>query len=248
MNRSIEINCDMGEGFGRWKMGPDAELIKYVDVANIACGFHAGDPSIMINTIRLAKKHNVKVGAHPGLQDLLGFGRRRMSVDTEDMYAMILYQVGALKAMLEAEDMALNHVKPHGELFFYMHRDHGIMDAVLRAVKCFNVPIYGIPNEAQILACQKLGIDFKYEFYPDIDYNDSGRLVPVAESAVTTPEQIGDRIRRFALEDAVLSNSGSTVPTGFSSGPFSICIHSDLPQALDNARVAREVVDKLSKG
>ncbi|KAI5920350.1 hypothetical protein F4810DRAFT_702933 [Camillea tinctor] len=237
----------MGEGFGRWKMGPDEELMQYVDVANVACGFHAGDPSIMRSTVCLAKKYNIQIGAHPGLQDLIGFGRRRMNVNPEDMYAMILYQVGALKAILEAEGMTLNHVKPHGELFFYMHRDGKIMDAVLRAVRSFNVPIYGIPNEAQILACQRLGIDFRFEFYPDIDYNDSGSLVPVSESVATTPQLIGERIRKFALEDIVLSNSGSTVPLGFSSGPFSICIHSDLPQALENAQVAREVVSKLSE-
>ncbi|KAI0593301.1 hypothetical protein F4775DRAFT_578514 [Biscogniauxia sp. FL1348] len=247
MGRTIEINCDMGEGFGRWKMGPDEELMKYVDVANVACGFHAGDPSIMRNTVRLAKKYNIKVGAHPGLQDLFGFGRRRMSVAPDDMYAMVLYQVGALKAMLDAEGVALHHVKPHGELFFYMHRDSGIMDAVLRAVRAFGVPVYGIPNDAQAQACRRLGIPFTYEFYPDVDYNDAGTLVPVAESVATTPELIGERIRRFVAEDAVLSNSGSTVPLGFSSGPFSICIHSDLPHALENAQTARQVVSELSE-
>ncbi|KAK1599176.1 uncharacterized protein LY79DRAFT_575704 [Colletotrichum navitas] len=121
--RKYEINADMGEGFGRWKMGPDEELMPYIDAANIACGFHAGDPAIMLKTVRLCKRHGVKAGAHPGLQDMLGFGRRKMETDPNDMYAMVLYQVGALKAILDSEGVELSHVKPHGELFFYMQRD-----------------------------------------------------------------------------------------------------------------------------
>ncbi|KAF7556035.1 hypothetical protein G7Z17_g1700 [Cylindrodendrum hubeiense] len=110
----FKINTDMGESFGRWKMGPDEDLMPFIDVANIACGFHAGDPSIMLKTVRLCKKYGLKAGAYPGQQDLFGFGQRKIEVDPKDIYAMVLYQVGASKAMLNAEGMELSHVKPHG--------------------------------------------------------------------------------------------------------------------------------------
>ncbi|KAJ0367955.1 hypothetical protein COL26b_011022 [Colletotrichum chrysophilum] len=159
----FEINADMGEGFGRWKMGPDEELMPYIDAANIACGFHAGDPSIMHKTIALCKQHGVKAGAHPGLADLLGFGRRKMEIDPKDMYCMVLYQVGALKAMLDAQGVPLAHIKPHGELFFYMQRDLAIMRAVLEACATFKVPVYGACNAAQAEMCAELGVEFQGE-------------------------------------------------------------------------------------
>ncbi|KAJ0337610.1 hypothetical protein COL922a_006603 [Colletotrichum nupharicola] len=163
----FEINADMGEGFGRWKMGPDEELMPYIDAANIACGFHAGDPSIMHKTIALCKQHGVKAGAHPGLADLLGFGRRKMEIDPKDMYCMVLYQVGALKAMLDAQGVPLAHIKPHGELFFYMQRDLTIMRAVLEACATFKVPVYGAWNTAQAEMCAELGVEFQGEVRPD---------------------------------------------------------------------------------
>ncbi|KAI1097208.1 LamB/YcsF [Jackrogersella minutella] len=247
-SRWIEINCDMGEGFGRWKMGPDEELMRYVDVANVACGFHAGDPSIMLRTVRLAKQHGVRVGAHPGMPDLLGFGRRRMSIAPDEMYALVLYQVGALAGMLAAEGVPLNHVKPHGELYFYVQRDAAIRDAVLRAVRTFNVPIYGMPTKDMIADCQRIGLKLIPEFYADINYNDEGQLVPVAESVPATPELISERIRMFASKGQVKSKSGDVVDIPVDRQGFSICIHSDLPGALENAAAARAAVDLEQKG
>ncbi|TAQ89761.1 hypothetical protein B7494_g1936 [Chlorociboria aeruginascens] len=249
----IEINCDMGEGFGRWKMvinrhdpqsnkwasahvrqGPDDELIKYIDVANVACGFHAGDPSLMLKTVRMAKAHHVKIGAHPGLQDLFGFGRRRMEVDPEDMYASILYQVGALKAILESEGLSLNHIKPHGELFFYMQRDAKIMDAVLRAAAVYKVPVYACKNEMQKDMCVKYELPFQEELYVDIDYTPQGALVPVASSEKATPELIYERVTRCAASDERDHNQDGTFRVGFQGKPFSVCIHSDMITALEN--------------
>jgi lactam utilization protein B len=213
--QKIEINCDMREGFGRWKMvqyvsssivphyasfstdsdsGPDEELIKYIDVANVACGFHAGDPSMILKTVRMAKKHNVKIGAHAGLQDLFGFGRRRIEVDPEDMYASILYQVGALKAFLEAEGVPLNYIKPHGELFLYMQCDAVIMDAVLRAAAVYKVPDYACKTEMQKEMCAKYNLPFQEELYVDLDYSPEGTPVAVAKSKMATPEIIYNRI------------------------------------------------------
>ncbi|KAL3294287.1 kinesin light chain [Colletotrichum asianum] len=192
----FEINADMGEGFGRWKMGPDEELMPYIDAANIACGFHAGDPSIMHKTIALCKQHGVKAGAHPGLADLLGFGRRKMEIDPKDMYCMVLYQVGALKAMLDAQGVPLAHIKPHGELFFYMQRDLIIMRAVLEACATFKVPVYGAWNAAQAEMCAELGVEFQGEVYVDIDYSPEGALLPVAKSQPATPERCYERAKR----------------------------------------------------
>lgn len=226
--------------------GPDEELMKYIDVANIACGFHAGDPSLMLKTVRLAKANNVKMGAHPGLQDLFGFGRRRIEVDPEDMYASILYQVGALKGFLDAEGVPLNHIKPHGELFFYMQRDAVIMDAVLRAASHYKVPVYGGKSEMEKEMCAKYGLPFQEELYVDIDYNPQGGLVPVSKSKTATPDMIYNRVMECALKDERDHNEGGVLKAGFNGQPFSICVHSDMTTALENARMARKAVDEAN--
>ncbi|KAF9696571.1 hypothetical protein EKO04_005161 [Ascochyta lentis] len=242
MERHIEINCDMGEGYGRWKMGPDEALMQHIDVANIACGFHAGDPSIMMKTVRLAKQHSVRVGAHPGLPDLAGFGRRRIDIDPEDMFCSILYQVGALVAVLLSEGMKLNHVKPHGELYFYIQRDPAILRAVVSAVRLFEVPIYGLPTRLMTETCRELGVELIPEFFPDIDYDGDGNLVSVTKSTAVDGKLIDRRIRNFALRGEVLTSENSTRSLGFHKRPFSICLHSDLPGALDNVIAAKTAV------
>lgn len=221
--------------------------MKLVDVANLACGYHAGDPSIMIKTVRLAKKHNVRVGAHPGMPDLLGFGRRQMVIDPEDMYALVLYQVGALVAVLKAEGMQLNHVKPHGELYFYINRDPKILNAVLRAVRIFSVPMYGLYSKTLVGACEAMGVELIPEFFPDIDYDNAGQLVPITRSAPVTPELVERRVHDFAMQGNVTTIDGSILSFGFGDKPFTICIHSDLPTAIGNATAARAAVDQMDK-
>jgi lactam utilization protein B len=200
----------------------------------------------MLKTVRMAKAHKVKIGAHPGLQDLFGFGRRRIEVDPEDMYAMVLYQVGALKAFLEAEGVPLNHIKPHGELFFYMQRDAVIMDAVLRAAAVYKVPVYACKNQMQKEMCAKYGLPFQEELYVDIDYNKEGGLVPVAKSKQATPEIIYNRVQECALKDERDHNEGGVLRIGFAGQPFSICLHSDMPTALENVKAARKAVDEAN--
>lgn len=178
-------------------------------------------------------------------QDLFGFGRRKIEVHPDDMYTMILYQVGALKAMLDAEKVPLNHIKPHGELFFYMQRDEGIMRAVLKAVKSFGVPVYGCQNELQQRICTEMGVEFVPEFYPDIDYDKNGKLVPFAQSKKPTSDEIGERIRR-AGTDVALSNSGDMVTLGLGGKPFSVCLHSDREGVLANVAAARLAVAELN--
>ncbi|CAG8372909.1 unnamed protein product [Penicillium salamii] len=245
--RKYEINADMGEGFGRWKMGPDEDLMPFIDAANIACGFHAGDPSIMLQTVRLCKQHGVKAGAHPGQQDLFGFGRRKIEVDPKDMYALVLYQVGALKAILDAEGVSISHIKPHGELFFYMQRDESIMRAVFEACQTFKVPVYASQNEKQEAMCRELGIQFQGEMYVDIDYSPEGRLLPVLQSKVSTPELCYQRALSAALTDLSEDVDGNKFHFGFEGRPFSICIHSDTPSVLQNVEGVRKAVDEANR-
>nr|WOD46385.1 hypothetical protein [Trichoderma atroviride] len=230
-----------------WAKGPDEELMPFIDAANIACGFHAGDPSIMLKTIRLCKKHGVRAGAHPGLQDLFGFGRRKMEIDVNDMYAMVLYQVGSLKALLDAEGVELSHIKPHGELFFYMQRDKGIMRAVLEACAIFKVPVYASQNPEQEAMCNELGIPFQGEMYVDIDYSPEGKLVPVAQSQPVTPELCYERALRATMTDSGKDINGDKFSFGFDGRPFSICLHSDMPTVLQNAKVVRQAVDEANR-
>lgn len=218
-----------------------------IDAANIACGFHAGDPSIMLKTIRLCKKHRVKVGAHPGLQDLFGFGRRKMEINPQDLYAMVLYQVGALKAMIEAEGVELSHVKPHGELYFYMQRDKNIMRAVLEACSIFKVPVYACQNLEQQAMCNEIGIPFQGEVYVDVNYSAEGMIVPVSHDQVITPELCYARAYSAAVADAGKDINGDEFKYGFHGAPFSICIHSDVPTVLENARSVRKAVDEANK-
>ena len=217
-----------------------------IDAANIACGFHAGDPSIMLKTIRLCKKHGVKAGAHPGLQDLFGFGRRKMEIDPADMYAMVLYQVGALKAMLDSENVELSHIKPHGELFFYMQRDTAIMRAVLEACMTFKVPVYACQNAEQECMCAELGIPFQGELYVDIDYSPEGKLIPRAQSHPSTPELCYERAAGATLSDMTKDTNGNELKLGFNGRPFSICLHSDVPTVLENAQLVRKAVDEAN--
>lgn len=219
----------------------------FIDAANIACGFHAGDPSIMLKTIRLCKKHGVKAGAHPGLQDLFGFGRRKMEVDPLDMYASILYQVGSLKAMLDAEGVELSHVKPHGELYFYMQRDRNIMRTVLEACSTFNVPVYACQNPEQQAMCDEMGIPFQGEVYVDVNYSPEGTIIPVSHDQVITPTMCYERATSAALMDKGKDVYGKEFSYGFRGKPFSICLHSDVPTVLENAKSVRKAVDEANR-
>lgn len=220
--------------------------MKHIDTANIACGFHAGDPSIMANTVRLCKQYGVKAGAHPGQNDLFGFGRRKVEVDPKDMYALVLYQVGALKAIIEAEGLELSHIKPHGELFFYMLRDKTIMRAVLEACATFKVPVYGARNDAQAAMCAELGIPFQGEIYVDTDYATDGTLLPCSASRMATPELCYERAKRAMSTDTGISIDSEVFNFEFKQQPFSICIHSDMLTCLANSIGVRKAVDEIN--
>ncbi|KAK0458159.1 uncharacterized protein EV420DRAFT_382419 [Desarmillaria tabescens] len=250
----ISINCDMGEAFGRWKLGPDEELMPLIDYANVACGFHAGDPSIMLRTIRLAKKYGVKVGAHPGLDDIKGFGRREIDVKPEELYAQTLYQVGACKAILEAEGMSLHHVKAHGKLYFMMAKSEAVADAVIRAIASFKVPMFGLSGTLHETIANKYGVPFHPETFVDIDYSPEGQLQPVDFDNLVSPEMIKKRIQSLAETGCGIDNTGAPLPFLFAMQPkgglphvpdeaYTICLHGDMPSAMENIKGAREGIN-----
>lgn len=224
----VTINCDMGEGFALYRIGNDAAIMPFVDLANVACGFHASDPSIMRQTVRLAKQHGVKVGAHPSLPDLQGFGRRRMNVTPEEVTDFVTYQIGALNGFLAAEGMPLNHVKPHGALYGMAAADEKIAAAIADAVLPFGVPILGMAFTAHETVFRQKGVELVPEFYADLAYDDTGSVIVTRVHAEVDPEEARERVLRALRDKSVTTVSGRDIPVRAQT----VCVHSDTPTAL----------------
>lgn len=233
---SVVINCDMGESFSIYQCADDEGIMPFISVANAACGFHAADPVVMKHTVALAKKHNVKVGAHPSFPDLQGFGRREMKMQREELAACITYQVGALKAFLDAEGMPLNHIKPHGALYVAASRDADVAHAVADAVELFKVPVMGMPNTLHEKIYQERGLKFLAEYYTDLQYNDDGSLILTRVHEAVDPKLAAENCIRVIKEGVAPSASGKMIPMRADC----ICVHSDTPGAVELARVVRE--------
>jgi lactam utilization protein B len=176
ISSKVKINVDLGEGYGNFKAGPDDELIPLIDYANIACGGHAGDPMIMHQTVKACKAHNIAMGAHPGLPDIQGFGRRYIRYDPEELTAIVRYQIGALKGFLDAEGVKLHHVKPHGTLYGMCYQDIEVCRAVYAAVPK-GTPVFGLAGTIHEQVAEELGLPFFAEAYGDVKYNKDGTLV-----------------------------------------------------------------------
>jgi 5-oxoprolinase (ATP-hydrolysing) subunit A len=232
------INCDMGEAFGLYRMGDDENIMPLITVANVACGFHASDFNHMRKTVKLAKRHGVKVGAHPSLPDLQGFGRREMRIGREELANCIIYQVGALKGFLEAEGMELNHIKPHGALYGMAARMEETAHAVADVADVFKVPLMGMINTNHEKVYQSRGHGFIAEFYTDLEYNDDGGLIITREHEAVDPGVAAERALRAIKEGKVRSVGGRDVPVRADA----ICVHSDTPNAVAIARAVREAV------
>jgi UPF0271 protein len=232
------INCDMGEAFGLYKMGDDEAIMPLITVANVACGFHASDFNHMRKTVRLAKRHGVRVGAHPSLPDLQGFGRREMKIGREELANCIIYQVGALKGFLEAEGMPLNHIKPHGSLYGMAARMEEIAHAVCDAADVFKVPLMGMINTQHEKVYQARGHKFIAEFYTDLDYTDDGGLIITREHEAKDPKDAAARSIRAIREGKVRSVGGKDVAVRADA----ICVHSDTPNAVAIAAAVRDAV------
>lgn len=240
---SIDINCDCGESFGNWPMGADDAIIPLITTANVACGFHGGDPMVMRKTVALAKQNGVVVGAHPGLPDLVGFGRRRMDVSPDEAYAMVVYQAGALKGFLEAEGMTFHHVKPHGALYMMLNEQGDVAAAVAEAIRdtCPAPLLYWpAPVEMHALprAARKLGIDVVGEVYFDLAYSDEAKLVVERKKTAKDLGDVARRLRRYLNEGVVEAQSGKAIPLTAET----ICVHGDGPNSVEIARTIRTVL------
>ena len=230
----VTLNCDMGEGYALYRFADDAELMPHIDLANVACGFHAADPGIMRATVRLAKEHGVKVGAHPSLPDMQGFGRRAMAMAPAEVSDLVTYQSGALVAFLQAEDMPLNHVKPHGALYGMAARDKDIASAIADAVKPLGVPILGMAGTAQENGYRERGVPMVAEFYADLDYDGEGNLILSRVHDAVDPAKARERMLRAINDGVVKTTSGRDIAMKAQT----VCVHSDTPGA---AAIAAEL-------
>jgi UPF0271 protein len=234
----VLINSDMGEALGLHSFGNDEALMQLIDVANVACGFHSGDPDTMDTTVALAKQHGVRVGAHPGLPDIVGFGRREMKLTSEEVESMIRYQVGALRGFLDKYEMPLNHIKPHGSLYGMLARDEALMLAATNVAKTYGVPVYGVAGSAHQRVAEREGVEFVGELYVDLNYNSEGELIILRRPERTDPEAAADRVRRALVDGTVASIDGTLLEISFGS----ICVHSDTPNSPEVARAIRETL------
>jgi 5-oxoprolinase (ATP-hydrolysing) subunit A len=239
----IDISCDMGESFGPWKMGFDEEMMQYISSANIAGGFHAGDPTTMRKTVALAKEHGVAVGVHPGYRDLLGFGRREIDVPPDEIHDEVIYQLGALREFARYYDMEVQHVKPHGALYMVAAREEEISRAIIEAIQRVDPSLLLFCMQASVTyeLAQKMDQPVVAEFYADRAYNDEGQIVftrSVAEEL--DPEEVGDRVVRAVTEGKVRTEGGNDIGVGSDS----VCVHGDTPGAV---RLAEAIARKLGE-
>lgn len=235
--KRIDLNCDMGESFGPWPMGNDAEVMPWISSANIACGYHAGDASIMLVTARRAHEAGVAIGAHVGLPDLAGFGRRRMAVSPNELYAMSLAQTGAMQAMATSVGGRLHHVKPHGALYHMLEEDAALAEAHVAAVRDIDAAlwIYGFAGGRLVASAQRAGLHAAGEGFVDRAYQGDGSLVPRSEpgAVLDDPEAIATQAVALAVEGRVMAG-GSAVAVDAAT----LCLHGDR----DNAGAVAQAV------
>ena len=240
MTRRINLNADLGESFGAWQMGNDAEMLRLVGSANLACGFHGGDPLVMRQTLRLAREQGVSVGAHPSYPDLQGFGRRRMAMAPDELEAAILYQIAALDGMAKVEGLRVRHVKPHGALNNAACADRVLADTIVRAIRAYDPELILLaPALSELCAAgHAAGLPVIEEIFADRAYLDDGQLVPRSRSdaMIHGAEASYVHVRRMLDEAAIVSVSGKRLPCAIGS----ICVHGDGPEAVTTARYLNE--------
>ncbi|HEY9523820.1 MAG TPA: 5-oxoprolinase subunit PxpA [Thermopolyspora sp.] len=235
----IVLNSDMGESYGIHSFGNDDALLGLIDTANVACGFHAGDPSGIRQTVTNAAAAGVTIGAHPGLPDPVGFGRREMKLYPDEVRDIVQYQVGALKGFLDAEGVALHHIKPHGSLYGMVARDDALMDAVCDVAAMYEVPIFGMAGTAHERVATARGIPFLAEFYVDLEYAADGKLIIARRPQATPVERATERVTIAFDEGVAIAVTGERIPMKFDT----VCVHSDTPNAVAVASAIRTVID-----
>jgi UPF0271 protein len=240
--KAIDLNCDMGESFGAWKMGDDRGIMPLVSSANVAAGFHAGDPGTIRDTVALAVEHGVAVGAHPSLPDLQGFGRRAMKVSAREVYDLVLYQAGAIEAFARAAGTKLHHVKIHGMLYNMAAKDAELSDAIARAVRDLGggVILYGLSGSAMMDAAATLGVRAVGEVFGDRSYQADGTLTPRGRpgAMITDAAASVAQVLMMVEQGKVRAQSGAEVPVDAGT----LCLHGDQPDAVRFARALREAL------
>jgi UPF0271 protein len=236
----IDLNCDLGESFGAYRLGDDAAMMPYIRSANVACGFHAGDPLVMEATVRLCAAAGVRVGAHPSFPDLQGFGRREMSLAPEEVEALVLYQVGALAAFTRAAGVELTHVKPHGALYNQAARDPALAEAIGRAVVRFSrsLVLVGLAGSALVAAAAGAGLQAAGEGFPDRAYEPDGSL-----RARRLPGAVLHDLAQIAANAVRLAREGIVTPQG-RVAVDTLCLHGDNPSAVAAAQAVRRALDE----
>jgi UPF0271 protein len=240
----VDLNSDLGEGYGAWRLGDDEALLDVVTSANVACGFHAGDPLTLRRTVEAAARRGVAVGAQVGYPDLVGFGRRAMDVAPDDLAADVLYQLGALEAFCRVAGTSVRYVKPHGALYHRVVHDEAQAAAVVAAVAAYDgsLPLLGLPSSAVQAAAVSAGVPFVCEAFADRAVTADGRLVPRTDpgAVLTDEEQVVRRAVRMVVEGSVEAVDGTAVEVQ----PASLCVHGDTPGA---ARLAAAVRSGLEQ-
>jgi 5-oxoprolinase (ATP-hydrolysing) subunit A len=239
----VDLNCDMGESFGPWRMGNDEEMMRYISSANVAGGFHAGDPHVMRKTVELAAENGVAVGIHSGYRDLVGFGRREIRAAPQEIADELLYQLGALREFARLRGLEVQHVKPHGSLYMAAARDEELSRAIVGAIRKADpeLLLYCMQASVTYEVAREMDQPVAAEFFADRGYNEDGQIVftrNVAEEL--DPEEVGDRVVRAVKEGRVTTDSGREIDVSFDS----VCVHGDTPGA---PRLAEAIVRKLNE-
>ncbi|MFD2371647.1 LamB/YcsF family protein [Brevibacillus sp. GCM10020057] len=244
----VDINCDLGEGFGAYRLGDDAAILDYISSANIACGFHAGDPATMRKTVRMALEKGVAIGAHPGLPDLVGFGRRNMDISPQEAYDMVVYQLGALQAFVQAEGGVMHHVKPHGALYNMAAVRAPLAEAIAEAAYKVNpsLILYGLAGSELTSAGARIGLRTAHEVFADRTYQQDGTLTPRSQpdALITDQARSLQQVVRMVKEGRVLSCQGVDVAIRADT----ICIHGDGAHALEFARSIQAALTQAGIG
>ncbi|TAA72189.1 LamB/YcsF family protein [Planococcus salinarum] len=244
MTYKVDLNCDMGEGYGVYKLGQDEDILDYVSSANIACGFHAGDPGTMRRTVRMALEKEVAIGAHPGFQDLPGFGRRNLQLSAMEIYELVVYQIGALSAFVNAEGGILQHVKAHGALYNMAAKDPVYAEAIAEAVYDVNpaLILFGLAGSELITAGHDIGLRTASEAFSDRNYQGDGSLTPRSDvdALITDTDEAIARVEQMVRANKVLTTQGTEAELKADT----ICIHGDGENALAFAeKISKSLLD-----
>ncbi len=240
----LKLNSDLGESFGSWTMGRDAEVMPHIDQANIACGFHAGDPQVLLHTLTLAKQHDVMVGAHPGYPDLVGFGRRSMLCSAAEIKAMVMYQTAAMDGMAKSVGLEMAYVKPHGAMYNDMMAKESVRIPIMEAICEYHRPVRLMlqataDREQHLSEAKEMGIELWFEAFADRQYDDDGRLLSRSKpGAVLSHDDMMAQVEQICQQGTVTSVSGHTLKLS----PDTLCVHGDNEAGINAIREIRAVI------